>query len=105
MSKIKIGFLGAGYIAGVHASILTRDERVEITAVYDLQEPAADQLARATGAAVAHSVAEVLANCDAVYIATPNTKHTALAIAAIEERKHVFCEKPMATTLADAARV
>lgn len=105
MTKIKIGFLGAGYIAGVHASILARDGRVEIAAVYDLKRPAAEQLARSSGAAVAHSVAEVLATCDAVYITTPNTKHTELAILATEERKHVFCEKPMATTLADASRV
>jgi myo-inositol 2-dehydrogenase/D-chiro-inositol 1-dehydrogenase len=105
MTKIKIGFLGAGYIAGVHASILARDERVEIAAIYDLKKPLAEQLARSTGAADAHSVAEVLAMSDAVYITTPNTKHTELAIVAIEEGKHVFCEKPMSTTLADANRV
>ena len=105
MSKLKIGFLGAGYIAGVHAAILARDQRVEIAAVHDLKKSLAEQLARSTGAAVAHSVAEVLAICDAVYVTTPNTKHTELAILAIEEDKHVFCEKPMATTLADADRV
>jgi len=105
MTKIRIGFLGAGYIARVHAAILVRDERVEITAIYDLQKPLAERLARSTGAAVAHSVAEVLAMCDAVYVTTPNTKHTELAVVAAEERKHVFCEKPMATTLGDARRV
>jgi myo-inositol 2-dehydrogenase/D-chiro-inositol 1-dehydrogenase len=105
MTKIKIGFLGAGYIAGVHASILALDERAEIAAIYDLKKRPAEQLARSTGATVAHSVAEVLATCDAVYITTPNTKHTELAILAIEEGKHVFCEKPMATTLGDASRV
>jgi myo-inositol 2-dehydrogenase/D-chiro-inositol 1-dehydrogenase len=105
MSKLKIGFLGAGYIAGVHASILARDERCEIAAVHDLKKPLAEQLARSTGAAEAHSVAEVLAMCDAAYVTTPNTKHTELAILAIEEGKHVFCEKPMATTVVDAGRV
>ena len=105
MSKLKIGFLGAGYIAGVHASILARDGRCEIAAVHDLKKPLAEQLARSTGAAEAHSVAEVLAMCDAVYVTTPNTKHTELAILAIEEGKHVFCEKPMATTVVDAGRV
>jgi myo-inositol 2-dehydrogenase/D-chiro-inositol 1-dehydrogenase len=105
MTKIKIGFIGAGYIAGVHASILARDERVEIAAIHDIKKPLAEQLARSTGGAVAHSAAEVLANCDALYITTPNTKHTELAILATEERKHVFCEKPMSTTLADARRV
>lgn len=105
MAKIKIGFLGAGYIAGVHAAILARDDRVQIAAVYDVKKSRAQQLARTVGAEVAHSVAEVLATCRAIYITTPNTKHTELAVLASEEQKHVFCEKPMATSLADAQRV
>ena len=105
MTKIKIGFLGAGYIAGVHASILARDERVQIASVHDVEKSRAEQLSRTVGAEVAHSVAEVLATCDAIYITTPNTKHTEVAILAAEERKHVFCEKPMATSVADARRV
>ena len=105
MSKLKIGFLGAGYIAGVHASILARDERVQIAAVHDVVKSRAKQLASSAGAQVAHSVAEVLALCDTIYITTPNTQHTELAVLAVEERKHVFCEKPMATSIADARRV
>src|SRR6185503_14633741 len=105
MSKLKIGFLGAGYIAGVHASILARDERVQIAAAHDVVKSHAKQLASSAGAQVAHSVAEVLSLCDTIYITTPNTQHTELAVLAVEDGKHVFCEKPMATTLADARRV
>jgi myo-inositol 2-dehydrogenase/D-chiro-inositol 1-dehydrogenase len=105
MTRIRIGFLGAGYIAGVHAAILARDERVEIAAIHDVDKQRSQQLAHATGAAVAHSTSEVLAMCDAIYVTTPNTKHTELAILAAEEGKHVFCEKPMATNLTDAERV
>lgn len=105
MTKLKIGFLGAGYIAGVHAAILARDERVEVAAVHDVVRERAEQFARSTGASVAHSSSEALATCDAIYITTPNTKHTELAIVAAEAGKHVFCEKPMATSIADARRV
>jgi len=105
MSKLKIGFIGAGYIAGVHASILARDERVKIAAIHDLEKTRAKRLAHSVGAGVAHSVAEVLAICEAIYITTPNTQHTEYAILAAEERKHIFCEKPMATNIADARRV
>ena len=105
MAKVKIGFLGAGYIGGVHASILARDERVQITAVHDVVKKRARQLARSAGASLAHSTSEVLATCDAIYITTPNTKHTDLAILAAESGKHVFCEKPMATDIEDARRV
>lgn len=105
MSKVKIGFLGAGYIAGVHASLLARDERVQIAAVFDVKKDRAEAIARSVEARVAHSVAEALAMCDAVYITTPNTQHTDLAVLAVEEGRHVFCEKPMATSMADAQRV
>lgn len=105
MTKIKVGFLGAGYIAGVHAAILARDERVQIAAVHDVKTERAEHLARSVGAQVAHNVAEVLSPSDAVYIATPNTQHTELAIMAVENGKHVFCEKPMATSLEEARRV
>src|SRR5712671_6293975 len=105
MTKTKIGVVGAGYMAGVHASILARDERVQITAIHDRIKKRSRLMARSTGAALAHSTSELLAMCDAIYITTPNTKHTELAILAVEEGKHVFCEKPMATNLADARRV
>jgi myo-inositol 2-dehydrogenase/D-chiro-inositol 1-dehydrogenase len=105
MTKIRIGFLGAGYIAGVHAAILARDERVQIAAIHDLDKQRSQQLAHSTGGALAHSTSEVLAMCDAIYVTTPNTKHTELAILAAEGGRHVFCEKPMATSLADAERV
>jgi myo-inositol 2-dehydrogenase / D-chiro-inositol 1-dehydrogenase len=105
MSKIKIGIIGAGYIAGVHAGILAKDERVELVAVHDVVPESAIQLGQRTGASVCNHAAEVVSQSDAVYITTPNTKHVSLALAAIDGGKHVFCEKPLATNLADARKV
>ncbi|HYV04865.1 MAG TPA: Gfo/Idh/MocA family oxidoreductase [Blastocatellia bacterium] len=105
MDRIKVGIIGAGYIGGVHASLLARDERVIISAVHDIDIERADKIARSTGALVAKDAAQLMDRVDAVYVATPNTMHTALAIAAIDAGKHVFCEKPMATTLSDAKAI
>jgi myo-inositol 2-dehydrogenase / D-chiro-inositol 1-dehydrogenase len=105
MDKIKIGIIGAGYIGGVHAAVLARDERVRISAVYDLVDERAQNLSRSSGANVSRSAEELIASSDAVYITTPNTKHTELAITAASAGKHVFCEKPMATNLPDAQKV
>lgn len=105
MDKIKIGIIGAGYIGGVHASVLARDERAILAEVYDAVRERAEGLARSAGAVVASSPEGLIERCDAVYITTPNTLHTELAVAAAAAHKHVFCEKPLATNQADAAQV
>ena len=105
MAKLKIGIIGAGYMGGMHAGILERDDRVQIFAVHDIATESAKRLANSCGARVTESAAEVIENSDAVYITTPNTKHTEVAIAAAGAGKHVFCEKPMATSLAEAQAV
>jgi myo-inositol 2-dehydrogenase/D-chiro-inositol 1-dehydrogenase len=103
--KPKVGIIGTGYIGGVHAGILARDERVHLTAVHDVDRERAERLARAHDARVAAAPGEVIELCDAVYITTPNTQHVPLALAAIDAGKHVFCEKPLAINLADAQSV
>src|SRR5215217_671792 len=105
MNKIRIGIIGAGYIAGVHADVLARDDRVQLAAVYDLVPKCAERQARSHGATPVATILELLERSDAVFITTTNTQHVSLAIAAIETGKHVFCEKPLATNVADAERV
>lgn len=102
---IKIGIIGAGYIAGVHAGILARDDRVRILSIHDVVPDRAQQLARAHDALFASTPDEVIERADAVFITTPNTRHVPLALAAIGAGKHVFCEKPLATNISDAHAV
>ena len=89
MEKIRIGIMGAGYIAGVHASVLARDERAQLTAVYDVDGQAAVRLAQAQNCTAVATTLELLERCDAVYITTPNTQHVSLAMASILMR----CER------------
>jgi myo-inositol 2-dehydrogenase/D-chiro-inositol 1-dehydrogenase len=105
MGKTTVGIIGAGYIGNVHAGILARDERVQLTAIHDLDHERAAKLARAHDAQLAAIPAEVIERCDAVYITTPNTQHVALTLAALDAGKHVFCEKPLATNIEDAKSV
>ena len=105
MNKIKIGIIGAGYIAGVHAGVLARDQRVVVAAIHDVVPNAAERLAGAHNATAVASPLEVLERSDAVYVTTPNTQHVSLAIAAVEAGKHVFCEKPLATSIEAAQQV
>jgi myo-inositol 2-dehydrogenase/D-chiro-inositol 1-dehydrogenase len=93
---VKVGFAGCGYIAGVHMANLKRDARVEITCAYDPDASRAVALGE-------KDFDTLLSRVDAVYVTAPNTLHADLARKAVAAGKHVFCEKPMATTL-DAAR-
>lgn len=100
-----MGIIGAGYIGGLHAAVLARDDRVRVAAVHDAAGERAERLAESTKAEIANSVAELIEGVDAVFITTPNTKHTAIARAAIDAGKHVFCEKPVSTTIEEARLV
>ena len=105
MTKLKLGIIGAGYIGGVHAGILSRDDRVQLTAVHDVDEQRAEKLARGHDARLATTTTDLIDQCDAVYVTAPNTQHVALATATLDAGKHVFCEKPLAINLDDAKSV
>ena len=108
MSKVKIGILGAGFIAKVHIGNLKNDERTEIAAVADLYLDKAKALAKEAGPETNafNSLDELLANeVDAVYVTTPNTLHVEPVLKCLQNNVNVFCEKPMATSLGDAERI
>ncbi|MBR8658030.1 MULTISPECIES: Gfo/Idh/MocA family protein [Brevibacillus] len=107
MAQVKVGILGAGGIAKVHTSILKRDERVEIVGVADISQERATALAVEAGRAKAVGSLEELFDLgvDAVYVTTPNTLHVEPVLACLQRNIHVFSEKPMATSLAEAQQI
>lgn len=105
MAELKIGIVGAGYMGSLHAKVLQRDKRVRLAAVYDIARERAEACAREHGARAVPSLEALIDAADAVYIATPNTKHVEATLAALEAGRHVFCEKPLATSLEEARRV
>ncbi|AVH60181.1 Gfo/Idh/MocA family oxidoreductase [Streptomyces dengpaensis] len=80
---------------------------LRVVACADADRRRAETLAGRYGAAVHASVEDVAAlpDVDVVVLATPPAAHADAAVAALRAGKHVFCEKPMALTVEDAARV
>jgi len=105
MDKVRIGIVGTGYIGNVHGRIYSRDERAEIAALYDIIPERAERTARSIGGKVCSSREELLDNCDAVLVCTPNKTHREIATAAVEAGKHVFCEKPFSIGTEDAQKL
>ncbi|HEX2662766.1 MAG TPA: Gfo/Idh/MocA family oxidoreductase [Candidatus Acidoferrum sp.] len=101
----KIGIIGAGGVAGIHAAILAKDSRVELHSFFDVQPDRARALASRFGGSAAESVDELLEKCDAAFVCTPNTTHEEVSTKVLDAGRHVFCEKPFALDLASAARL
>ncbi len=79
---------------------------IDLSGATDLS-PARRKAARALGLRWFDSAEEAIGapGIDAVFIATNNASHAPLALQALRAGKHVLVEKPMATTVADAARL
>ena len=105
MERVKIGIIGTGYVGNVHGRIYSRDERAEISALYDIVPDRAERTARTIGGLVCRSREELFENCDAVLVCTPNKTHVEIASDAVARDKHVFCEKPFAIGIEDAAKL
>lgn len=100
---LKVGLLGAGRIAGVHASAITSNPGSTLVAVSDINTEAAAKLA-AHYRAEARTTDEILNDpaIDAVLIATSTDTHSDLIERATGAGKAVLCEKPVDLSLARA---
>ncbi len=93
----RIGFLGAGLIAHLHAFGLYRSSQPSTFAgVYDPDPARAAEFAAGWGATECGSEDEVLDSCDAVYVCTWTSEHARLVVEACRRGLPVFCEKPLA---------
>ncbi|MFP4057595.1 MAG: Gfo/Idh/MocA family protein [Candidatus Brocadiia bacterium] len=103
MATIGLGLVGCGNMGASLARGLGEVEAGELVAVYDERAQAARELADATGARACSSYEELLggSGVEAVLVASPQFAHREHTVAAAGAGKHVFCEKPMATSLAD----
>lgn len=105
---VRVALIGSGRMGSFHGETLARRlPGAALAAVADPAPGAAEKLAATLGAAkFSTDPAEVFADpdIDAVVIAAPARFHADLVVAAATASKGVFCEKPMALSLADADR-
>jgi len=107
-APVRVGLIGSGWIGSFHGeSLAFRVPDARLVAIADPAPGAAERLAVALGEPRATTdPGDLLADpaVDAVVIAAPARTHADLVEAAAAAGKAVFCEKPMALTLADADR-
>jgi predicted dehydrogenase len=106
---VRIAVVGAGYIGREHARAIHAHPEAEVALVVGTARSGAalERLAAESGAAASTDYTAALADpaIDVIYLCTPNRLHADQAVAALEAGKHVFCEKPLCTTLTDCERL
>lgn len=100
---LNVALLGAGRIAGVHATAISSHPGSTLVAIADINTAAAEKLAAQYGA-TARSIDAILADAsiNAVLIATSTDTHSDLIERATAAGKAVLCEKPVDLSLARA---
>jgi UDP-N-acetylglucosamine 3-dehydrogenase len=103
----RMAVIGCGRVGNLHAQAIAGHQGAALVAVCDPDRERSTAMAERYRARAYSSLSQLLAaeKLDAVTIATPDHLHVAPVLAAIAGGCHVFCEKPLAESAADAARV
>jgi UDP-N-acetyl-2-amino-2-deoxyglucuronate dehydrogenase len=106
-APLRFAIVGCGAIAVNHVRALRSIPGVEVTAAIDSHPGRARQFAHDHGVPASFDEIEqgLDSGIDAVTVCTPHRAHEAGVLAAAERGLHVLCEKPIATTVAEADRM
>ncbi len=99
---IKAGVAGVGAMGKNHARVLASLEGTRLTAIYDLDQARAAELASQYGATPVSTLEELAALTDAVAVAVPTIAHREVAGRLLESGRHVLVEKPLSDSLKEA---
>lgn len=108
MKKLRTAVFGTGFMGRVHTEGIRRLGNVEVVAIAGSSEEKARKFAdevSVPGATGDYRTLLADPTLDAVHVCTPNALHFPMAMAALEAGKAVLCEKPLATTVAEAEQL
>jgi predicted dehydrogenase len=105
--KVKFAVIGAGHIGKRHAEMIMRNPDAELVAISDILPP--EKLGLENYPVPYFNSAEALFNSglefDVVNVCSPNGLHASHSILALENQKHIVCEKPMGLSKAECEQV
>ena len=108
-SQLRVGVAGLGRSGwGIHARLIEGlPGQARVAAVYDPLPERRDEAVQRFGCSAHQDFAALIGDpgVEVVVVAVPSHLHAEYSIAALRAGKHVVCEKPMATSVADAERM
>lgn len=103
-SALRVAVIGLGWWGKTIVGYLKNARNIEVSCVTDLQTQAGQAFATAQGLKFVDRYEDALSDpqVQAVVLCTPHSMHTEQMQAAVRAGKHIFCEKPLTLTRADA---
>lgn len=102
---VKMGIIGAGDNGAGHARYYHESPRSEVVAIADPDGKRASALAAECSAEALSDYRDLLGAVDAVVISSPNQFHRDHAVECAGAGRHIYCEKPMGLSAAQAAEI
>lgn len=101
---VRVGVLGCGNVSSKYLRTVAHRPEISLLACADLDPARARAIAGEYGVGQACTMEELITHpeVDLVLNLTPPSAHAALSVRCLEAGKHVYSEKPLATTLEDA---
>jgi len=99
---MKIGVLGAGHLGKIHIKCIQQISDYDLVGFYDSQESTRSEVSANLNVKAFDSLEGLIDSVDVLDIVTPTSVHFELAKQAMNAGKHVFIEKPVTETVAQA---
>ncbi len=99
---IKIAVIGLGHLGKIHIKCIKQSMHLVLSAVWDIDKIVEKKIANEEDLPIFSTIDELFHAVDAVCIVSPTSTHFDWAILCLEAQKHIFIEKPVTATSAQA---
>lgn len=100
--QVKVGVVGVGHLGQHHVKHFASLPNTDLVGIYDADSTRANEIAKQYKTNFYNNFDDLLYCCDAISIVTPTPQHAQTAELCIKAGKHVFIEKPITKTVAEA---
>lgn len=102
MEKIRVGVIGTGHLGKLHTKMFSQLQNAELVGVFDADFSTAKTVAKENNTTAFETIDELISKVEAVSIAAVTSAHYQLAKKCLENKIHVFVEKPITVLLDEA---
>jgi len=102
---LKVGVIGAGHLGKIHIKLLKESKKYNLIGFYDNDSYNSKKVSDELSCRCFDTFELLLAEVDVIDIVTPTPSHFHYASIALENKKHIFIEKPITGNLKEAKQI